>query len=278
MKAIYTIITLLFLNLFSFGGNDFQSTGAAEKSLGNHTSTLVNSFSIFNNQATAAFLEQTAFGLSYQSSYFPAKINHVTFAAAHPMKAGTIGGGVSYFGNDLYYEMKLGLAYALKLGKKVGIGVQLDYLNSKAQDLDGKHFVTFELGVLYQPIDQVMIGAHVFNPVKWEVDEDTDEILPIVFNIGLQYKPHDKIIILAELEKDIEHPFNFKGEIEYKVVEQFRVRGGFNTNPALFSFGGGFYLKDFLVIDIASNYHLELGFNTNASISFYINKKEEKVD
>ena len=73
--------------------------------------------------------------------------------------------------------MKVGLAYAMKLGKYASIGVQLDYLNSKARDLDGKNFITFEIGALYKPIDQITIGAHIYNPVKWEVDEDTNEIL-----------------------------------------------------------------------------------------------------
>ena len=71
--------------MFSFGGNDYQSTGAAEKSLGGHSTTLVNAFSIINNQAAAAFIEETAIGIAYQSSYFPASINHLSLAAAHPL-------------------------------------------------------------------------------------------------------------------------------------------------------------------------------------------------
>ena len=59
---------------------------------------------------------------------------------------------------------------------------------------------------------------------------------PIVFNIGIQYNPHEKITILVELEKDIEHPFNFKGGFEYKIVDQFRARGGFNNKSGLIFF------------------------------------------
>jgi len=172
--------------------------------------------------------------------------------------------------------MKTGLAYAMRLGKKVGLGVQLDYLHSKASGYDGRHFVTFEVGLLYKPVKEVSIGAHIYNPIKYKVDESTDEILPIVMNVGIQYKPHEKISIMAEFEKDIDHPFNFSGGFGYRVIDALEVRGGFSTQPVILAFGLGYSLKDILVIDIASNYHFDLGFNTAASLSFLLKKKNEE--
>lgn len=260
-----------------FAGNEFTSKGAAENALGNHTVSTINVFSIYNNQAAAAFLDRGGVGIAYNTSYLPVNVNDILVAGAAPLSFGTIGGNFRYFGNNLYSEMKLGLAYAMKLGKYASIGVQLDYLNSRAQNYGTKHFVTFELGVLYQPIEKIRIGAHIYNPVKWKVDETTDEILPIVFNLGLTYTPFKELQILAELEKDIEHPFNFKGGIQYEVAKAFFVRGGFNTNPTLFTFGLGYKVKDQLSIDLASNYHLELGFNVAFSLAFEFKKKDEKA-
>ena len=276
MKRSLLIPILLFSFLQSFGGNEFSAKGAAENSTGNHTTTIVNAFSIYNNQAAAAFLENPTIGLAYHSSYFPANINTIAVAGAAPLSFGTIGGSFEYFGNSLYSEMKLGLAYAMKLGTRASIGVQLDYLNSSAQNYGSQHYITFELGVYYRPIQKVSIGAHIYNPVKWVVDDVSGEILPVVFNVGLSYNPFDQLTILAELEKDIIHPFNFKGGIEYEVVESFRVRAGFNTQPTLFSFGLGYKMKNLLTIDVASNYHLDLGFNTSVSLSFEFKKKDDK--
>ncbi len=274
MKERLLLLVLLCSFTLVYSGNDFSAKGSSESALGNHTTTLVNAFSIYNNQATAAFLDHAVIGLAYHSSYFPASINDIAFTGAVPLSFGTIGGSFDYFGNSLYSEMKLGLAYALKLGKRASIGLQLDYLQSKVQNQSGEHYVTFELGVLYKPTTKSSIGAHIYNPVKWEVDEVSGEILPIVFNIGASYNPFDELVLLAELEKDIIHPFNFKGGIQYEVVQSFFVRGGFNTQPTFFSFGFGYKMKKLLTIDIASNYHLDLGFNTSVSISFEFRKKD----
>lgn len=276
MKRRLLLPILLVSLLHCYGGNEFSAKGAAENSIGNHTTTLVNAFSIYNNQATAAFLKNPTIGLTYHSSYFPVNINTIALTGAAPLSFGTIGGSFEYFGNSLYTEMKLGLAYAMKLGSRASIGIQLDYLNSSAHNYGIQHYVTFELGVLYRPIEQVSIGAHIYNPVKWTVDETSGELLPIVFNIGLSYRPFDQLTILAELEKDIIHPFNFKGGIAYEVVPSFTVRAGFNTQPTLFSFGVGYKMKNLLTIDVASNYHLDLGFNTSVSLSFEFSKKDDK--
>ncbi len=272
------IIGLILILCFSSvkASNDFKAVGAEESALGNHSTTLVNIFSIYNNQGAAAFLPKAGIGVAYNSSYLPLGINDVTLAGAAPLKFGTIGGSVNYFGSNLHYEMKVGLAYAMKFGNRVGLGVQIDYLQSKTKDLAGKHYATFEIGLLYKPIETVSIGAHIYNPVKWEVDETSGEMLPIVFNLGVQYAPIDPLKILAELEKDIEQPFNFKMGISYEVTNGLFVRGGFNTNPTLFTFGLGYLLKDFLSIDVASNYHLDLGFNTAISLSFAFKGKNEE--
>lgn len=277
MKGHILFIILLMTSFTSLkASNDFKSAGAEESALGNHTTTLVNVFSIYNNQGAAAFLQQSGIGIAYNSSFLPVGINDVTLAGAAPLKFGTIGGSMNYFGSSLHYEMKVGLAYAMKFGDRVGLGVQIDYLQSKTKDLEGQHYATFEIGLLYRPIKSVSIGAHIYNPVKWEVDEVSGEMLPIVFNLGVQYAPIEPLLILAEIEKDIIQPFNFKLGLSYEVTNGLFVRGGFNTNPTLFTFGLGYKLKNFLSIDVASNYHLDLGFNTAISVSFSFKGKDEE--
>ncbi len=272
-KGLFVLILLVFCTHLQ-AGNDFRAKGGESDALGGHSTTLINAFTVYNNQGALAFLEQTSFGLSYESSYFPASINTVALTAASPLGFGVLGGSVEYFGNSLYYELKAGLAYGMRLGNKVGLGVQLDYLNSKAQDYDGKNFVTFEIGLLYEPIEQLRVGFHIYNPIKYKVSDNTDEILPIVFKAGLNYIPHEQIDIYAELTKDIEQPFSFSGGLSYQVIDQLAIRGGFSTNPTILSFGVGLQLVDFLQLDIGSNYHTELGFNTNASLAFQLTKKK----
>lgn len=266
---------LLLISAYVYGGNEPRSMGGAESALGGYNITFSDAFSASNNQAGMAFTDDVLIGLHYRSSYLPSSINTAGLSVVAPLAYGAIGGSVEYFGNSLYYEMKAGLAYAMKLADKASIGIQLDYLHSKAQGYDGKHFVTFEFGLIYEPVEEVRIGAHVFNPVKYKVSDETGEMLPIVFGLGLHYKPHPDLIIAAGLEKDIEHPFNFRGGLAYNIADVVTVRGGFSTQPTEFTMGAGFNVGTVMVIDIASQYHFDLGFNTCASFSFHLQKKQD---
>lgn len=275
MKAyLFYLLFALPATLLASGG--FSAKGGPNAALGGISATPVNAFSMHNNQGATAFLNETAFGLAYRSPYWPATLTDVSLVAASPLGTGTLGGSMNYTGNDLYYEMKAGVGYALRIADKAGIGVQLDYLHTKAQNYAGKHFVTFEVGVLYRPLEQLSIGAHVFNPVKYTVDEETGETLPIVMNFGVEYRPHTDIGIWAEVEKDIDFPVNVRGGLEYRVLEELAVRGGFSVRPAILTFGLGYELKKLAVLDVATGYHFDLGFNTAVSLSFLLKPKKEE--
>ena len=274
----FIFISFLWLPFPVFGGNDFAARNGASIALGHHSTTLTDAFSIYNNPASAAFLDGAALGVSYHSSFWPAAITDAVLTGSGPVGFGTVGGSVSYLGNDLYYEMKVGVAYAVKLAGKAGIGIQLDYLHSKAGHYSGKHFATFEIGLFYQPIESVRVGAHVYNPVRYKADKFTDEILPVVMQIGLQYLPHEKVQLFAELEKDIDHPFSFSSAISYTIIPALKVRGGFRTSPTTLTFGLGYQLKTFVILDVSSSYHFILGFNTAVSLSLLLQRKPHHED
>jgi hypothetical protein len=275
MSKLFIYLLLCLYSIPVFAGNDFLRQGAASAALGGSATTLVNAFSIGNNQGAAAFLDRPLFGAAFQSSYLPASVSNMSLSAVLPFKPGTFGGSLVYFGNDLYYEMKAGLACAMMLGNKTGLGIQLDYLHSKANGYAGRHFVTFEIGLLYHPAEAVSIGVHVFNPVKYKVSEMTDEILPVVMSVGLMYRPHEQISLLFELQKDIDHPFDLSMRLAFQATGELVVRGGFSSHPAVLSFGLGYEIKDALLIDVTGDYHLDLGFRIGASLSFQLKKADE---
>jgi len=177
------------------------------------------------------------------------------------------------FGGTLYNEKKAGLAFAKQLGEKFSAGIQLDYLSTQlANGDDGYVYGTsgsfaVEGGFLAEPIKDLKIGLHIFNPTKAKLAAYNDELVPTVIRFGGSYKFSDKVLLSSELEKDVDMTSVFKTGLEYHIVEQIFLRGGIATNPGLSSFGFGFKLKQWQV-DVASTYHQVLGFSPQVSLVY----------
>ena len=220
---------------------------------------------IFSNQAGLANLkeiEATVFG---EQRFNLSEIKLVNAGVAIPTSAGVFGLTVGYFGFDQFNEQKIGLAYARRLSSRVSLSGQIDYLNTRIPEYGNKGQLTFELGVQSTLLKNLSIGAHIYSPVKVKINEDY--VIPSIYKLGAMYQPSEKVLLTMEVEKDIDYPVVFKGGVEYMAAPGFYLRAGAGSNPTLMSFGLG-YNKDQVKIDVASGYHLDLGFMPALSASF----------
>ena len=83
-------------------------------------------------------------------------------------------------------------------------------------------------------------------------------------------------MINAELEKDLENPFNAKFGIEYHPLSALYIRAGFSSAPLNASFGFGVLVKG-LKLDVFSAYHFQLGFTPGVSVSYMIPSKRSAL-
>lgn len=85
--------------------------------------------------------------------------------------------------------------------------------------------------------------------------------------LGSAYTFSNKLIVSAEFEKSIDYDLRFKSGVEYEVLKNFYVRGGFATAPVEITFGTGY---DFgaIQLDLGSAYHPTLGWSPHFSIMY----------
>ncbi len=191
-----------------------------------------------------------------------------------PTKTGVFGLGIYYSGTTLFSERKIGVAFAKSFGDRFSFGLQFDYLNVSISEYGNKNLFTFEAGLQYFLLaEKLVVGAHVNNPLRLTIDEETDEKLPTVMRFGLNYSPSKKVSVLAEIEKDLNYAPVYKAGVEYRIVEKFSLRGGFNANPFQGAFGIGLNLKN-LTIDVASLFHPQLGVSPHVSIAYAFSRKQ----
>ena len=273
MKKIYFFFFVSLLPFFAFAGGENLVAGAAETGMGGTNATAQNVFSAHNNPAGLGFVKNISFGLYADRPFLIKDINNFNLSVALPFeKIGAFGVDVNFLGYSAYNEMRAGFSYARSFGDKVSAGVKFDYLRLAIRDNGAKNTFAFGVGLQYQPLKQLRIGAYVYNPVALNVDKMYKEKLATSFNLGLSYLPSDKFTITVEGEKELNEKARFKAGIEYNPIKPVFVRVGAATGPTVISLGLGTAFKNFK-IDAAASWHMQLGITPQVSIVYAIKKK-----
>lgn len=265
---LYFLILFLFFYRISYSSGILTEAGSRSASMA-HTSVALNDvWSCFNNQAGLTGVNKTAFGFYGENRYlFKELINKAAFVAL-PTKSGNFGVSYNYFGYKHYNEQKVGLAYARMLGKKLSVGLQLDYfMINQAEDYGNKYLPTFEMGFQYLLTDKLVVATHVFNPLNNKIADYNNEKLSSKYRFGLLYNFNKNVIGAAEVEKNFYNNPHLRLAVEYKIIEQITVRTGIDSEHWQNSFGFGLKLKN-LVFDIGVNYHNKLGYTPNTSLHY----------
>ena len=187
---------------------------------------------------------------------------------AIPFKPGTIGLSYRYFGYSKFYEAKFGLAYSRKFTEHFSVGVQVDYLQTHiAEGYGNFNAVTAEIGLLAEPIKNLSIGFHLYNPTRVKKNAPFEENVPTVARLGCSYRFEDKATLLLETEKDINQEPVYKGGLEVKTLDKLYLRGGFSSGYEQYSFGLGYKFRK-IIVDMAFTRHYYLGFTPHVSLSY----------
>ena len=126
---------------------------------------------------------------------------------------------------------------------------------------ENSNLFTFEIGLQYQLMENVLLGIHLYNPTKLEIIEG--EFLPTILRVGGTYAPYKQLLVHVEIEKDIDFPFVFKSGSEFELVEDLWFRIGFQHKPTTFNFGMGYLFKKRFRFDLGAYY--QRGLNLTSS-------------
>jgi hypothetical protein len=231
--------------------------------------SIPDNWSVSYNQAGLAYLEKPSVGLYHENRFMMKELGLSSFSGILPVKPGTFGFSYNYFGFSLYHEDKFGLSFGKKLGKNFAAGLQLDYFRSYVSGLDNHNpKITFELGLLSFPTENLAIGVHVFNPLPENPGIGKDIQLPSSFELGLAYTLQNKIILAAESEKEFSQDLILKFGIEYLPVSQLALRMEISSDPSQYSFGVGYRTKRFWT-NLAFSNHLVLGLTPGVEFGMF---------
>ncbi len=246
-----------FAILFYLSGTAQSLMGARSSGMGSLTAATEGINGLFANQAALASLESIAFiGVSEQKVLIKG-LNISGVGVALPSKSGTFGLTFSNFGFSEFRQQKVGLSYARKLWQNISIGAQVDYFQTRIPEYGSNGTLTFELGLMAELAEGLLIGTHISNPYQIEIAPDDN--FPTTVRVGLMYSVSNRASAGFEFEKDVDFPLRVKFGVEYLPIERLALRTGFSSNPANFHLGFGILVGGKFSIEMATRYNQELG-------------------
>ena len=263
------IITVLlsFISAICRGSNDNYPIGARSAGMATASVVLTDIWASANNQAGLGYLDRPVAALHYENRLNVKSLSIQAGAFAIPVHSTTVGINYRYFGFSKYNESKFGLAIGKKIGEKFALGVQMDYFQTHFADDYGNFGVLCgEIGILCEPVDNLLIGAHLFNVSQSRQKLSLDERIPTIMRFGIGYRIKEKATVSMETEKSLQHHAVFKAGLEYKPLGDLFLRCGMSTGYMYqYTFGLGYGWKHF-TIDLAFSHHRVLGYNPHISL------------
>jgi len=269
LQKIMLTSALCLLSIAVYTQNPYRlSAGARQVGLAYATVATGGFWASFHNQASLAGMEKWSVGLNQDNRFGLSELSNKTFGMILPSgKRGALGMVYSYYGYSEYNRHTMGLAYGMKLGEKLSAGIQTDLYSTRiAGDYRNRYDLTFEGGIQFKPVNELIIGAHIYNPVPTKLHESD---IPLVLRLGASYRFASSFLAMAEMETSDRQYTNVRVAVEYEFLDKLFLRGGFMSKPLGYSFGGG-YSGRFIQANLGFITHENLGLTPSLSVVIFI--------
>ncbi len=267
---IYALLSLsLVLGKTTAMGQAFP--GARTAGMAHSGVAVYDIWAINHNPAGMSGQGSPAAAVAAENRYLLHDMNLAAAAILLPIRSGTLGLSLGSFGNRVYREGKLGLAFSRFFGERLSAGLQINYLHRAITGEYGSaSTLAAAAGIILEPIPGLYVGHHVYNPgraKKLPYDEfDLRASIPTLFRTGCAYAFSDEVLLSVELEKETGHRPALRLGAEYHPGERIAVRAGMGSRPMLNAFGFGIK-QDRYQLDLSVSLHHVLGYSTQAGLS-----------
>ncbi|MBT8327889.1 MAG: hypothetical protein KJP21_09205 [Bacteroidia bacterium] len=262
-------LAILFLiSIFYFESIAVQPpvNNASALGLGGASATYNNPFAIENNVGILAFNEN---GVSFngQNRYGLSEYSQLSLCGTMSINNTTL--GIAYHNSPLadLSIQKYQLAIAKKLMDDLSVGIALNYHQHSSTNSYYKRgdAFSFNLGMYYQVNDKLNFGFQAFNPNRSKIIDLPLERLDAMYRLGTDYLLSENITLYSDLVQSTSQNLSFHGGLEVQ-KNQFKVRGGFNTNQEI-ALGLG-YEKNQFSFDVGTSYHNVLGVSPSINLNY----------
>jgi len=258
--------------------NDNWPIGADHAGMGYTGVAYGDIWGTYYNQASLAGLNSFSMGAFFRNTFNVQELGVKAASFAMPVFNGVAGAAFTHFGYSGYSETKFGLAYAMQLGKTLSAGIQLDYVNTHiANEFGNQGTPTGEVGIRFEPLDNLVFGAHVYNPFRAKLSGYDNQRLPTIFRAGLSYLFAGRFLLTVEGNQDMQNKTVLRAGAQFYALNHVYLRGGFSTNPDITHFGIGVEFAG-VQANIAFSRHPVLDYTSHIGIAYKLENSSDEPD
>jgi hypothetical protein len=210
------------------------------------------------NPAVSSQVQNNHFSLFYTQPYGVPGLMSGAFISHY--RSGRYGFGftTTVLGNEIYRENQLvGNISREFFDRRLAVGVNLRWNLLSVENYGSLSVLGVDAGLQYQLQRGILMGFAVRN-INHPQLTDHAEQLPIVTQWGMSFQLTDRFDTYIALSKDSWYPLSVRIGVLMRINSILLVHSGFNSNPAIPSFG--LTLKHhWISVQYGLQYHFDLG-------------------
>lgn len=262
MRSLLSITSIQLLVIFSLAcktyGQETLATGGRALGMAGSSIVLVDEFGLFNNPG-AIDANNLSILASYNTQYFHLGINDARLGFVTPVSRFKAGLGVTYFGDDLFNQIKVSTVFADKFGF-ARTGFKVSYHQYHVQNYGYRSAITIDIGGVFTLSEQVDLAIVFQNLTRSKLMGESDDPLNSLMKVAFSYQPVNSFRIDTQIYKSINSEPGFQLGIEYLLSQFIALRTGFSPSQSIAAFGLGLNWDSFK-LDLAGQYNHNIGYS-----------------
>lgn len=238
-----------------------------------------DAFAFTGNQGNLARVEKFSVGVYGEQRFMISEVKNMHFAVSAPLGRGGVGFSASMFGTSEYGENRIGLAYGMRMGNHVDLGVQFNFNMMKIVMYGNASAITYAVAARVHLTSRLVAGLQLRNPAGGRFGEEKHEKFPTVFSFGLGYSPSSSFYVTCALNRDEQKAVGARVAVQYRLHEKINAAVGCDSQASSPWISLGYKLGG-LWLEATASMHAQLGLSPGLKLnySFGGSKKTEKEE
>jgi len=215
------------------------------------------------NPAYLPFLERKQIGVSVFNRFEMKELSTQSVFGLIPNRLLDMSFHLSMFGYSDYQLIEGQAGFAKKLSQRFSIGTSVSYII--------KNSIFDENPQTYLQADASFFWR-ISNAFEWALTTEnllhTGNAQPFSCFSGVKYQLAPTACIMLEAGYDSQNRFDLSAGLEYEIIKQLTVRGGFRNNLQTPSLGFAYKMEHWN-IETAFLFHQALGLSSGISVEYY---------
>jgi len=214
------------------------------------------------NPAYLPFIEQKQIGVSVFNRFEMKELNTRSVFGLIPNRLLDMSFHLSVFGYDEYQLIEGQVGFAKKLSPQFSVGTSVSYLSETSILAEkAQTHLQADVSFLWRMNDSFEWALTTENLIH------TRNSQPVACFSGIKYQLISNAGVLLESGFDSSNGFYVSAGIEYEIVKQLMIRGGYRNNPQAPSLGFAYKLEHWN-IETAFLFHPVLGLSSGIAVGY----------